>query len=95
MDKKNNPWLGLKTYSEGQIIYGRYDEIEALSHDIIYNRQTVVYGKSGIGKSSLINAGVFPVLRKSGMFPVSVRLHHKDEQPREKLSGLSALWLIT
>ena len=76
----NNPWLGLKTYSEGQILYGRSEEINALSQDILFNRQTVVYGKSGIGKSSLLNAGVFPILRRSSMFPVNVRLDHKSKK---------------
>lgn len=79
-NNNNNPWLGLKTYSEGQIIYGRSDEINALSQDILFNRQTVVYGKSGIGKSSLLNAGVFPILRRSNMFPVNVRLDHKNKK---------------
>lgn len=73
-----NPWLGLKTYSEGQIIYGRSEEINALSQDILFNKQTIVYGKSGIGKSSLLNAGVFPILRRSNLFPVNVRLIHND-----------------
>ena len=80
MSSNNNPWLGLKTYSEGQILYGRSEEISALSQDILFNRQTVVYGKSGIGKSSLLNAGVFPILRRSNMFPVNVRLVHNEIQ---------------
>ena len=80
MPNNNNPWLGLKTYSEGQILYGRSEEINALSQDILFNRQTVVYGKSGIGKSSLLNAGVFPILRRSNMFPVNVRLDHKSKK---------------
>lgn len=79
-NNNNNPWLGLKTYSEGQILYGRSEEINALSKDILFNRQTVVYGKSGIGKSSLLNAGVFPILRRSNMFPVNVRLDHKSKK---------------
>lgn len=74
---EKNPWLGLRTYAEGQYLYGRASEIESLSRDITYNRQTVVYGKSGIGKSSLLNAGVFPRLRKLNMFPINVRLVHK------------------
>ena len=80
MKNNTNPWLGLKTYSEGQILYGRSEEINALSQDILFNRQTVVYGKSGIGKSSLLNAGVFPIIRRSNMFPVNVRLVHNDKQ---------------
>ncbi len=74
----NNPWLGLKTYEEGQVIYGRTDDINALSQNIIFNVQTVIYGKSGIGKSSILNAGVFPILRRSHLFPVNIRLIHNQ-----------------
>lgn len=71
-----NPWLGLKSYNEGQKIYGRDKEIIELSQKILYNTQTVIYGKSGIGKSSILNAGVFPILRRNNYFPVYVRLVH-------------------
>lgn len=71
-----NPWHGLKSYHEGQKIYGRDKEIIDLSQKILYNTQTVIYGKSGIGKSSILNAGVFPILRRNNYFPVSVRLVH-------------------
>ena len=59
MKEMKNPWLGLKTYEEGQILYGRTEEINTLSQNILFNIQTVIYGKSGIGKSSILNAGVF------------------------------------
>lgn len=73
-----NPWLGLKTYEEGQILYGRTEEINTLSQNILFNIQTVIYGKSGIGKSSILNAGIFPILRRSNFFPVKIRLVHND-----------------
>lgn len=75
-----NPWLGLKSYSEGLILYGRDKEIEELSQKILYNTQTVIYGKSGIGKSSLLKAGVFPILRRHNYFPVYVRFVHEEGQ---------------
>lgn len=78
MAQVTNPWKGLKAYSEGEILYGRHDDIQALSQYIINNTQTVLYGKSGIGKSSILNAGVFPVARKHGLFPVPVRLEHNS-----------------
>lgn len=77
-DITKNPWLGLKSYSEGKRLYGRDLEIDELSQKIIYNTQTVVYGKSGIGKSSLLKAGVFPILRRNGYFPVYIRFVHED-----------------
>lgn len=71
-----NPWLGLRSYPEGIRIFGRDKEIVELSQKILYNTQTVIYGKSGIGKSSILNAGVFPILRQNNYFPVYIRLVH-------------------
>ncbi|MFR1237027.1 MAG: hypothetical protein ACLSC9_12010 [Barnesiella sp.] len=76
--ENENPWLGLKTYKEGQILYGRSEEIRLLSQNIITNVQTIIYGKSGIGKSSILNAGVFPIARHANLFPVDIRLVHND-----------------
>lgn len=79
-----NPWKGLQSYQETDIIYGRDEEIKALYTKILYNTQTVVYGKSGIGKSSIINAGIIPRAKLDDMLPVSIRLAHtssKDDKP--------------
>ena len=78
---ERNPWHGLEGYVEGEILYGRDTEIRVLSQSIANNVQTVLYGKTGIGKSSLINAGIFPLMRHSGFFPVSIRLDHKADAP--------------
>lgn len=82
MDSKqlNNPWKGLNFYLEGEIIYGRNAEIQSLSQYIFNNTQTVLYGQSGIGKSSILNAGIFPKARLEGMIPVSIRLKHDDAE---------------
>ena len=74
-----NPWKGLNFYKEGEVIYGRNSEIESLSHYIFNNTQTVLYGKSGIGKSSILNAGIFPLARKKGMLPIPIRLDHNND----------------
>ena len=74
-----NPWLGLGAYSEGQQLYGRDKETAALSDIIINHTTSVVYGKSGIGKSSLLRAGVFPLLRSNGFVPIYLRLIHNTD----------------
>lgn len=74
--KTNNPWKGLRTYLEGEKLYGRSEEINILSLLILQSHQTVMYGKSGIGKSSILNAGIFPIIRKKGVFPIYVRFEH-------------------
>lgn len=78
--EKYNPWLGLKTYEEGQTLYGRTDDINILSQSILFNIQTVIYGKSGIGKSSILKAGIFPILRLKNFFPVYIRLDHNQPE---------------
>ncbi|MGN1211026.1 MAG: ATP-binding protein [Candidatus Cryptobacteroides sp.] len=75
-----NPWKGLQAYQENDLIYGRDAEIKELYTDIIYNTQTVVYGKSGIGKSSIVNAGIIPRARLDGILPVSIRFCHSVGQ---------------
>lgn len=84
--KTDNPWKGLNFYVEGEILYGRNREIESLSQYIINNTQTVLYGKSGIGKSSILNAGIFPVARACGLFPVGIRFdHHREGDYMEQI----------
>ena len=74
-----NPWKGLNFYLEGEKLYGRDNEILSLAQYVINNTQTVLYGRSGIGKSSIINAGIFPVARREGLYPISIRLKHDVE----------------
>ena len=78
--KHDNPWKGLDSYRESDRLFGRDEEIEVLFSRIEYNIQTVVYSRSGIGKSSLINAGIFPKARKAGMLPVGIRLQHSAKK---------------
>ena len=74
----NNPWKGLNFYKEGEILYGRSLEIETLAQFILANTQTVIYGKSGIGKTSILNAGIFPKVRAHGLLPIAIRLEHNS-----------------
>lgn len=72
----SNPWIGLDSYHEGQALYGRGREVQNLAMAVFYHRHTVVYGRSGIGKSSLLHAGIFPEARRRGCLPISVRFDH-------------------
>lgn len=74
-----NPWLGLGSYSEGQHLYGRDKEISELTGIICNHAASVIYGKSGIGKSSILRAGVFPQLRSKGFVPIYLRLVHNTD----------------
>lgn len=81
MEKQNrkNPWLGLESYKEGEVLYGRDEDIRDLTQCVINDSDTLLYGKSGIGKSSILNAGIIPAARRNGYVPVLVRLSHKGK----------------
>lgn len=76
----SNPWLGLKSYREGEVLYGRDEDIRALSQRVLNDADTLLYGRSGIGKSSILNAGVIPAARRKGFTPVYIRLEHHGEK---------------
>ena len=77
---RKNPWIGLESYKEGDILYGRDDDIRDLSQCVLNDTDTLLYGKSGIGKSSIINAGILPAARRNGYLPVLIRLSHKEKE---------------
>ncbi|CAN5810833.1 hypothetical protein BH11BAC3_BH11BAC3_05670 [soil metagenome] len=70
-------FMGLKSYTEEEAnsFFGRDTEIEKLTALIYSNTLTIVFGKSGTGKTSLLNAGVFPRLHKNYCLPFRIRLN--------------------
>ena len=70
-----NPFKGPIPYSRKDRIYGRHSDIIALYDYIRQNKLTLLYSKSGNGKTSLIQAGLIPELEKSNIFmPVYIRV---------------------
>lgn len=76
-------FIGLQSYTEAQAdnFFGRDKEIESLTKLVESNTLTIVFGKSGTGKTSLLNAGVFPKLRKDYCLPFRIRLEFRDDSP--------------
>ena len=70
----NNPWLALSTYEEKDKdkFKGREKDTENVITMLQQSECVVCYAASGDGKSSLINAGVCPAIRKLGMFPLKL-----------------------
>ena len=69
-----NPWPGLAAYDEAasDFFHGRDTDAEELLRLVRLAPLTVLYGKSGLGKSSLLQAGLFPRLRHA---PLPADLH--------------------
>ncbi|MEN9632720.1 MAG: hypothetical protein RL077_1124 [Verrucomicrobiota bacterium] len=75
---RDNPWPGLAPFTEEQsgLFFGRDQEVRDLTRRAQRNALTVLFGQSGLGKSSLLQAGVFPRLRADGYWPIYIRLDH-------------------
>ena len=77
---KENPWMGLAPYTEpeeGKTNYqfcGRDKAIAEVSALVLDNLFITLYGCTGIGKTSLLQAGIFPYLRNRQYLPVPIRL---------------------
>ena len=72
------PWPGLAAYTEADSTYffGRDAEAEDLTRRIRRERLTVLFGQSGLGKTSLLKAGLFPRLRAADLQPIYLRLDY-------------------
>ncbi len=72
----DSPYKGLAAFDDSELdallFFGREPEIEAVVANILASRLTVLYGPSGVGKSSLLRAGVARRLREQSRAPVVV-----------------------
>ena len=69
MSSAVNPYKGLRAFGEADAgdFFGR-DDVTAALHDTLQARRFVaVVGPSGSGKSSLVHAGLVPLLRRDGV----------------------------
>jgi hypothetical protein len=78
-----NPWLGLFSYSEETLAYfhGREEETAELARRVQRKLLTVLFGQSGLGKTSLLRAGIVPRLRTENFCPIYVRVDYAPDSP--------------
>jgi ABC-type phosphate transport system ATPase subunit len=59
------PWPGPKPYEEGdwELFFGRDRDVDIIVQKLATEQLTVLLGVSGSGKTSLIRAGLVPLLR--------------------------------
>ena len=63
------------------LFFGRDREKEELLHLILAEKLTVVFAKSGTGKSSLLNAGILQALRERDFLPIKIRFNDSRFTP--------------
>lgn len=80
-----SPWPGLASFTEADrdFFFGRGEELETLHRLVVAGRLTVLLGLSGLGKTSLLQAGLFPLLRSEGFLPVAIRFDWKGDDARQ------------
>lgn len=80
---EQNPWLGLVSFTEETrgYFHGREEEAAELGRRVQRKLLTILFGQSGLGKTSILQAGLVPRLRPEGFCPVYVRLDYDPHSP--------------
>lgn len=80
---------GIRAFEEDEqfLFFGRNDEIRRLHAQVTANTLVVVFAKSGIGKSSLLNAGLLPLLDYDRYRSVKVRFQNTAVSPTDALKN--------
>ena len=59
-------FLDYYTEQDARLFFGRELEVEAVCSQILAHRSFILHGRSGVGKSSILRAGVMPRLKSEG-----------------------------
>jgi tetratricopeptide (TPR) repeat protein len=88
-----SPWLGLRSFGEEtqSYFFGRTSELQDLFERVLHKPLTVLFGQSGLGKTSLVQAGLIPKLREAGSLPVRLRLRYDADSGSPGAQMLEAL----
>jgi len=80
---ERHPWLGLASFTEDtrRFFFGRDDEVAELARRVQRKLLTVLFGQSGLGKTSILRAGLVPRLREQGYCPIYVRIAYSADAP--------------
>lgn len=78
-----NPWPGLAAFTAAnrEFFYGREAEIAEIFRRVRRQMLTVLFGVSGLGKTSLLQAGLLPKLGGTPFHPILIRLDHSPAAP--------------
>lgn len=76
-----NPWPGLRAFGETdrEFFFGRERETAELLSIVKRASVVVLYGQSGLGKTSLLQAGLFPELKRLNFLPLRLRFDHSED----------------
>src|SRR5712691_5358249 len=78
-----SPYRGIHPfrYVDQAYFFGREETVTDLVVQVLRSRLVLLFGESGTGKSSLINAGLIPALEKEGLRPERLRVRPIPDEP--------------
>ncbi|MCB9343240.1 MAG: hypothetical protein R3A50_15040 [Saprospiraceae bacterium] len=81
---------GLRPFERSQqaVFHGRQEDVQRLSNLILRERLVVLFAKSGIGKTSLLQAGVAPELERHDYVPIMLRTERSDKMILDSLDSI-------
>ena len=87
---EQSPWPGMRPYREADtgFFFGRDSEIIDLLARTNRSLLTLLYGRAGLGKTSLVRAGLAPRLMARGFFPVYLRPRPLLEDGRDPVAEI-------
>lgn len=82
-----NPYVGPRPFETGERLYGRDREVLDLSELLLYKRFVLLHSPSGAGKSSLIQAGLIPLLKRKRLRVTQPPIRVNKEPPPDFLQA--------
>ena len=86
-----NPFVGPRPFELGERLYGREREISELCFRLNAERIVLLHSPSGAGKSSLVQAGLLPLLARAVDVWGPTRVHAEPAVPGINRYVLSTL----
>jgi len=66
-------FLDYFTEQDSSLFFGREHEVETIGSQILAHRSFILHGRSGVGKSSILRAGLMPRLKAMGHLVIVIR----------------------
>lgn len=83
--ENNYRYPGLRPFSDTdhdrRLFFGRDEEIQYILHSILVENLFVLFARSGMGKTSLLHAGLMDLLRRNNLLPLVIRFNDRDRAP--------------
>ena len=100
MSNDSTPFVGPRPFrrEDADLFFGRRDEADELLSLVVAEREVLLYAQSGAGKTSLLNAGLRPLLEKEGfeVLPIArVRYESREEIETGQVANVFVFNVLT